>query len=78
MKTQILAAVLSLALATPAFAATYVYVSNAEDGEIGSYVAASGRLVEAGAARCCRQGRDADGSQPGQALPDRGGALQAI
>jgi 6-phosphogluconolactonase len=38
MKTQILAAVLSLGLATPAFAATYVYVSNAEDGEIGSYV----------------------------------------
>jgi 6-phosphogluconolactonase len=38
MKTPILAAVLSLAMAAPTLAATYVYVSNAEDGEIGSYV----------------------------------------
>src|SRR6187551_612835 len=38
MKTQILAAMLSLAMATPTLAATYVYVSNADDGEIGTYV----------------------------------------
>jgi 6-phosphogluconolactonase len=38
MKTQVLAAVFSLAMATPTLAETYVYVSNAEDGEIGSYV----------------------------------------
>ena len=37
MKTPIVAILLALASSTPVFAATFVYVSNAEDGEIGMY-----------------------------------------
>ena len=37
MKTPIVAVVLSLAWAEPAVAGTFVYVSNAEDGDIGMY-----------------------------------------
>ena len=36
MKAPTLAVLLSLALSAPALAATFVYVSNAEDGESGS------------------------------------------
>ena len=37
MKTPVIAALLSLALSAPALAGTFVYVSNAEDGDIGMY-----------------------------------------
>jgi 6-phosphogluconolactonase len=37
MKTPIVAILLALASSTPVLAATFVYVSNAEDGEIGMY-----------------------------------------
>src|SRR5499425_39404 len=37
MKAQIIAALLSLASSAPVLAATFVYVSNAEDGDIGMY-----------------------------------------
>ena len=37
MKAPVLAAMLSLASSAPALAATFVYVSNAEDGDIGMY-----------------------------------------
>jgi 6-phosphogluconolactonase len=37
MKTPLVAVMLSLAWSAPALAATFVYVSNAEDGEIGTY-----------------------------------------
>ena len=37
MKTPIVAVLCSLAWGAPAVAATFVYVSNAEDGEIGTY-----------------------------------------
>lgn len=37
MKAPVVAALLSLALSAPALAATFVYVSNAEDGDIGMY-----------------------------------------
>jgi 6-phosphogluconolactonase len=37
MKAPVIAALLSLAASAPAFAGTFVYVSNAEDGDIGMY-----------------------------------------
>jgi hypothetical protein len=37
MKAPVLAAMLSLVSSAPALAATFVYVSNAEDGDIGMY-----------------------------------------
>ena len=37
MKAPVIAMMLSLGLCAPAFAATFVYVSNAEDGDIGIY-----------------------------------------
>ena len=37
MKAPVVAALLSLALSAPALAGTFVYVSNAEDGDIGMY-----------------------------------------
>ena len=37
MKAPVLAAMLSLVSSVPALAATFVYVSNAEDGDIGMY-----------------------------------------
>ncbi len=48
MKAPILAAMLSLALSTPVLAATFVYVSNADDGNISTYTVAGGRLAQAG------------------------------
>ena len=36
MKAPVIAIMLSLALSAPAFAATFVYVSNADDGDIGT------------------------------------------
>ena len=47
MKAPILAAMLTFALGTPVLAATFVYVSNADDGNISTYVAA-GRYAQAG------------------------------
>ena len=78
MKAPIVAVVLSLAMSAPALAATFVYVSNAEDGTIGMYTLQGGRLARAGRAGRGRKGRDADGGEPGQALPHRGRALQAV
>ena len=37
MKAPVIAALLSLALSAPGLAGTFVYVSNAEDGDIGMY-----------------------------------------
>src|ERR1043165_7766408 len=37
MKAPVIAALLSLASSAPALAGTFVYVSNAEDGDIGMY-----------------------------------------
>ena len=78
MRAAIFAAMLAMASGVPAGAATFVYVSNAEDGDIGDVHAAAGRLAAAGRARQGREARDADGGEPGQALPDRRGALEAI
>ena len=47
-------------------AATYVYVSNAEDGDIGIVHAAGRRHAPAGRARRGRQTGDADEREPGQ------------
>jgi hypothetical protein len=38
MKVAIIAVLLSMISGVPALAATFVYVSNAEDGDIGMYV----------------------------------------
>jgi 6-phosphogluconolactonase len=51
----------------PVVAGTFVYVSNAEDGDIGMY-AARGRFAAAGTALQGGKARDADGGEPGQAL----------
>ena len=48
MKAPILAAVLSLALSTPVFAATFVYVSNADDGNISTYTLQPDGTLKAG------------------------------
>ena len=78
MKAPVIAMMLSLGLCAPALAATFVYVSNADDGDIGIYTLQADGSLKAGPARAGRQGRDADGGEPGQALPGRGGALQAV
>src|SRR6187431_307784 len=49
MKAPIVAVLLSLALSAPTLAATFVYVSNAEDGTIGMYTLRSDGSLEAGA-----------------------------
>jgi 6-phosphogluconolactonase len=49
MKTQITALLLSLALSGPAFAATFVYVSNADDGNISVYTMQADGSLQAGA-----------------------------
>ena len=76
MKAPVIAALLSLALSAPAHAATYVYVSNAEDGDIGMYTLQADTLKPG--ERFGRQSGDADGGEPGQALPHRGRSLQAF
>jgi 6-phosphogluconolactonase len=48
MKAPILAAVLSLALSTPVLAATFVYVSNADDGNISTYTLQPDGSLKAG------------------------------
>ena len=76
MKAPIVAVLLSFASSAPVLAGTFVYVSNAEDGDIGMYTAASGRF--AGTALQGDKARDADGGEPRQALPHRCRALQAV
>lgn len=49
MKAPIAAVVLSLAMTTPTLAATFVYVSNAEDGTIGMYTLKADGSLEPGA-----------------------------
>ena len=48
MKTTIAAVVLSLISTTPVLATTFVYVSNAEDGEIGMYTLRADGSLEPG------------------------------
>ena len=48
MKAPILAAVVSLALGTPVMAATFVYVSNADDGNISTYTLQPDGTLKAG------------------------------
>ena len=49
MKTPIVAVVLSLAWAEPTVAGTFVYVSNAEDGDIGMYTLQADGSLKPGA-----------------------------
>ena len=48
MKAPVIAMMLSLALSTPALAATFVYVSNADDGDIGIYTLQPDGSLQAG------------------------------
>jgi 6-phosphogluconolactonase len=48
MKAPVIAALLSLALSAPALAGTFVYVSNAEDGDIGMYTLQSDGSLQPG------------------------------
>ena len=41
----IIAVLLSMILGTPALAATFVYVSNADDGQIATYTLQTGRFT---------------------------------
>jgi 6-phosphogluconolactonase len=48
MKAPVIAMMLSLGLSMPAFAATFVYVSNADDGDIGIYTLQADGSLQAG------------------------------
>jgi 6-phosphogluconolactonase len=48
MKAPVIATMLSLGLSTPALAATFVYVSNADDGNIGTYTLQPDGTLKAG------------------------------
>ena len=48
MKAPVIAMMLSLGLSTPALAATFVYVSNADDGDIGIYTLQADGSLQAG------------------------------
>jgi 6-phosphogluconolactonase len=48
MKAPVIAMILSLALSAPAVAATFVYVSNADDGDIGIYTLQADGSLKAG------------------------------
>src|ERR1044072_2290024 len=48
MKAPVIAMMLCLALSPPAFAATFVYVSNADDGDIGIYTLQADGSLKAG------------------------------
>jgi 6-phosphogluconolactonase len=48
MKASVIAMTLSLGLSTPALAATFVYVSNADDGNIGTYTLQADGTLKAG------------------------------
>ena len=48
MKVAIIAVLLSMVSGVPAFAATFVYVSNAEDGDIGMYTLQSDGSLHSG------------------------------
>ena len=63
-------------LGQPAFAGTFVYVSNAEDGDVGVYAMGPDGELKAGA-RAGSNAGDADGGEPGPALPLCGRALEA-
>ena len=73
----IVAILLSMVFGSPALAATFVYVSNADDGEIGTYALQS-RLSQNRTAHQGGKNRDADGGEPGQALPHRSSAFAAL
>ena len=49
MKAPVIAMMLSLSLCAPALAATFVYVSNADDGDIGVYTLQADGSLQAGA-----------------------------
>ena len=59
---------LLMTMAGAAQAATFVYVSNAEDGDIGVYTLQPDGSLEARRARQGRQAGDADDGQPRQAI----------
>src|SRR3954471_14090667 len=48
MKAPMIAALLSIAWSAPVFAATFVYVSNADDGDIGVYTMQADGSLKAG------------------------------
>src|SRR5205807_7497168 len=48
MKAPVIAIMLSLSLCAPALAATFVYVSNADDGTIGTYTLQGDGTLKAG------------------------------
>jgi len=48
MKAPVIAMMLSLGLSTPVLAATFVYVSNADDGDIGTYTLQADGSLQAG------------------------------
>ena len=77
MRAAIFAAMLAMASGVPAGAATFVYVSNAEDGDIGMYTLQPDGSLQPGQRFKAEKPVDADGGQPGQALPLRRGALEA-
>ena len=71
-------ALASLAGGTPALAGTFVYVSNAEDGDISTFTLKPDGELQAGDACQGGQRRHAHGGQSGSPLPLRGVALQAV
>ena len=77
MKATI-AFLLFMVFGTPALAATFVYVSNADDGEIGTLHAATRRLTQTRTAHQGGKDRDAHGGEPGQALSHRSSAFEAL
>src|SRR5262245_7951324 len=65
-KGVIVSAAISLATGTPAAAATFVYVSNVEDGDIGTY-----RLLDSGELQPGARAKAASIVMPMAASPDR-------
>ena len=69
MKAPVIAMMLSLGLCAPALAATFVYVSNADDGDIGIYTLQPDGSLQAGPSG--RKSGDADGGEPGKRFLSR-------
>jgi len=65
-KGVIVSATMSLAGGAPAMAATFVYVSNAEDGDIGVY-----RLLDSGELQASGRAKAANVVMPMAVSPDR-------
>ena len=67
-----------MALAVAAEAGTFVYVSNAEDGNIGTYTLLPDGSLQAGARVGAGETGDADERQPRPAFSLRRGTLEAL